>query len=241
MNGWVPFAHRNRKPAGLDVLRGGRSGSHRRRKPIPSSGKKSMNTVPDRLPFAASAARLATRTVALCLAIISPLTHRPRPVPVVSLVVKNGSKIRRRVACGHAAAVVRNEQPNPGGAVHPRTGSPDRQPQMPSLGHGVDGIADQVGEDLAQLPGKAVKIDIRPALARNLDLQRLQPPRIHRQNRIQQLRQYWRPRARSIGGKSAGSAASSRRRGRFPAAPDRHSRSPPHPAKAGAAAGTEDW
>ena len=40
-------------------------------------------------------ARLRTRIFPLCLLTISALTHRPRPVPVASLVVKNGSKMRR--------------------------------------------------------------------------------------------------------------------------------------------------
>ena len=58
---------------------------------------------------------------------------------------------------------------------------------MAPLGHGVHGIANQVGEDLAQLAGKAEKIDIRPTFARNLDLLRLQPPGIDRHHRIDQL------------------------------------------------------
>ncbi len=59
---------------------------------------------------------------------------------------------------------------------------------MPSLRHGVDRIADQVGEKLAQLAGKTVKIDIRPAACEKPRIcSDVQPPRIERQNGIQQL------------------------------------------------------
>ena len=57
-----------------------------------------MNTEPEERPLLLDPSQLATRTVPLCLAMISPLTQRPSPVPVVSLVVKNGSKILANVS-----------------------------------------------------------------------------------------------------------------------------------------------
>ena len=102
------------------------------------------------------------RPVAWCLVMISLLTHNPRPVPVASLVVKNGSKIRRRMAPRHATAIIGNKRRTPGvPSTHDRERRTDICVTAP-LAHRVNGIADQISEKLAQLPGKAVQIQVRP-------------------------------------------------------------------------------
>src|ERR1700722_9141931 len=58
---------------------------------------------------------------------------------------------------------------------------------MSPLAHRVNGIANQISEELAQLPGKAVQIQVRPTTARDLYLQRVHPSSKERKNRIQQL------------------------------------------------------
>ena len=70
-------------------------------------------------PAVASAARLATRTVPLCLAMISLLTHRPRPVPGRFLGGEKRFENPLSRCLAHPAAVVRDEQSNTGRAVHP--------------------------------------------------------------------------------------------------------------------------
>lgn len=64
-----------------------------------SSGKNSSKIVPDLPP--SSSEWLRTRIDPLCFTTISELTHKPNPVPVTSLVVKNGSKM-----CFRTAAVI---------------------------------------------------------------------------------------------------------------------------------------
>src|SRR5579862_5174153 len=54
-----------------------------------SAGRKTVNTDPWRFPLPL----LRARMLPPCFCTIPRVTHRPRPLPVLGLVVKNGSKI----------------------------------------------------------------------------------------------------------------------------------------------------
>ena len=74
------------------------------------------------------------------------------PVPGAwSFVVKNGSRQRAAHLVGHADARVGDFQHTP----RPRPGARVRRVIVAALGHGVHGVENQVGDDLAQLGGVA--------------------------------------------------------------------------------------
>ncbi len=81
---------------------------------------------------------------------ISWLIHRPRPVPPVPLVVKKGSKTLARVSGdmpGPVSAMVRMRQGCPVFQSMPSRLRSSRRP--PTGGHGVNRVADEIAEHLA--------------------------------------------------------------------------------------------
>ena len=83
--------------------------------------------------------------------------QRPRPVPLRSLVVKKGSKMRARTAgvmpWPVSAMVMRTPRTPGGGCRRSRGGDvvgADEEAAA-ALAHGVDGVGDEVVEDLADV------------------------------------------------------------------------------------------
>ena len=111
------------------------------------------------VPVAAVVRRLRTRTEPWCLRMIWSLTQRPRPVPVASLVVKKGSKMWRRASWEMPQPVSATETRMPRIALLERAVGADDEAAAVG-GHGVEGVADEVGEELAELAGETEEREI---------------------------------------------------------------------------------
>ena len=141
-----------------------------------------LKTVPVEDP----SARLRTRTEPRCLRMICSLTQRPRPVPVASLVVKKGSKMWRRASW---------EMPQPVSATETRT---PRVPFCHELwartseaaavgGHRVKGVANEVGEELAELAGEAEEGEVGWVVALEIDLEGLDAAEVEGDDGVEEL------------------------------------------------------
>ena len=128
-------------------------------------GKKRAKVVPVR----PGRCELRRRMVPLWLRTISSETQRPRPVPVAGLVVKKASKRLRWVSGLMPRAVVGDEDADAGVAGLPVAGAAGAQRELAgAVRHGVEGVGDEVGEDLAEVAGEAEDVVVCGVLAGDL-------------------------------------------------------------------------
>src|SRR5665213_2083795 len=139
-------------------------------------------------PARLSAARLRTRTVPWCFAMISELTHSPSPVPVTSLVVKNGSKMRRRTASVMDGASIRDNDARAANVgLVPCCGCADGKKQAATFCHCVKSIADEVGKQLTHLSVEGQQFRWIAIAPDDFDIEGVDAPLMQAQNRVQQF------------------------------------------------------
>ena len=176
---WPPFAVTTAWPSASSVSRsdlsssGSSSTSRMRRRRGHRPARRADSRRPRRSPAREASgasscpcpARCRSRSRALCRCTMPYTIARPRPVPRSPLVVKNGSRQRRRVSSSMPTPVSVTSTQTTAASVAAADRDARAQRQRAALGHGIDGVEDEVGERVADL---AFRADDRRQVRREL-------------------------------------------------------------------------